>query len=95
MPFLGGEGAFTAVIVTRIGLTSAVWLAGQRCSPCSETRTFAAKHLGAIRAKIAELRVLEATVASLVSGCEATCSGSVAPDCVILQSGCGSRSAPS
>ncbi|WBL75368.1 hypothetical protein I3J27_20175 [Bradyrhizobium xenonodulans] len=27
-PFLGGEGAFTAAIVARIGLTSAVWLAG-------------------------------------------------------------------
>jgi len=27
-PFLGGTGAFTAAIVTRIGLTSAVWLAG-------------------------------------------------------------------
>ncbi|WP_375314490.1 hypothetical protein WHZ77_15985 [Bradyrhizobium sp. A5] len=27
-PFLGGEGAFTTAIVTRIGLTSAVWLAG-------------------------------------------------------------------
>jgi hypothetical protein len=27
-PVLGGEGAFTAAIVTRIGLTSAVWLAG-------------------------------------------------------------------
>ena len=27
-PFLGGEGAFTAAIVTRIGLTSAAWLAG-------------------------------------------------------------------
>ncbi|WP_426616026.1 hypothetical protein [Bradyrhizobium sp. McL0616] len=27
-PFLGGEGAFTVAIVTRIGLTSAVWLAG-------------------------------------------------------------------
>ncbi|MBB4259642.1 MULTISPECIES: hypothetical protein [unclassified Bradyrhizobium] len=27
-PFLGGEGAFTAAIVTRIGLTTAVWLAG-------------------------------------------------------------------
>ncbi|KGT74005.1 hypothetical protein MA20_41625 [Bradyrhizobium japonicum] len=67
----------------------------QGCVPCSETRTFAEKHLGAIRTKIAELRVLEATVASLVSGCEATCSGSVAPDCVILQPGCGPHSAPS
>jgi len=27
-PFLGGEGAFTTAIVMRIGLTSAVWLAG-------------------------------------------------------------------
>ncbi|MCP3389495.1 hypothetical protein NLM27_11995 [Bradyrhizobium sp. CCGB12] len=27
-PVLGGEGAFTAAIVTRIGLTSAAWLAG-------------------------------------------------------------------
>lgn len=27
-PVLGGEGAFTAAIVTRIALTSAVWLAG-------------------------------------------------------------------
>jgi hypothetical protein len=27
-PFLGGEGAFTAAIVTRIALTSALWLAG-------------------------------------------------------------------
>jgi hypothetical protein len=27
-PALGGEGAFTAAIVVRIGLTSAVWLAG-------------------------------------------------------------------
>lgn len=27
-PFLGGEGAFTLAIVTRIGLTSAVWLVG-------------------------------------------------------------------
>jgi hypothetical protein len=27
-PFLGGTGAFTLAIVTRIGLTSALWLAG-------------------------------------------------------------------
>ena len=27
-PFLGGEGAFTAAVVTRVGLTSAIWLAG-------------------------------------------------------------------
>ncbi len=27
-PALGGEGAFTAAVVTRLGVTSAVWLAG-------------------------------------------------------------------
>jgi DNA-binding transcriptional MerR regulator len=61
----------------------------QRRSPCSETKAFAEKHLGSIRKKIAELRALETTVAALVSGCEATCCGSAAPDCVILQGGCG------
>lgn len=61
----------------------------QRRLPCSNTKSFAEKHLGSIRKKIAELRALEATVTALVSGCEATCSGSAAPDCVILQPGCG------
>ena len=51
--------------------------------------TFAEKHLGSIRKKIAALRALETTVAALVSGCETTCCGSAAPDCVILQPGCG------
>lgn len=62
----------------------------QRRSPCSDTKTFAEKHLGAIRQKIAELRALETTVAALVSGCARTCCGSAAPDCVILQPACGS-----
>ncbi|PDT87561.1 MerR family transcriptional regulator [Bradyrhizobium sp. Y36] len=61
----------------------------ERRLPCSDTKSFAEKHLGAIRQKIAELRALEARVASLVSGCETTCCGSTAPDCVILQPGCG------
>ncbi|UPK31915.1 MerR family transcriptional regulator [Bradyrhizobium sp. 186] len=56
--------------------------------PCSETNTFAKKHLGLIGKKINELRVLETMVGSLVSGCEATCSDGVASDCVILQAGC-------
>jgi len=37
-PFLGGEGAFTVAIVTRIGLTSAVWLAGL-VAACEIVRT--------------------------------------------------------
>ncbi|MBW7966397.1 MULTISPECIES: MerR family transcriptional regulator [unclassified Bradyrhizobium] len=59
----------------------------QRRLPCSETKAFAERHLRSIRKKIAELCALEATVAALVSGCETTCSGSAAPDCVILQPG--------
>lgn len=62
----------------------------QRRLPCSDTKTFAEKHLGSIRTKIAELRALERTMAALVSGCETTCCGSTAPDCVILQPACGS-----
>jgi MerR family transcriptional regulator, copper efflux regulator len=61
----------------------------QRRLPCSDTKTFAEKHLASIRKRIAELRALEMTLAALVSGCEATCCGSAAPDCVILQPGCG------
>jgi DNA-binding transcriptional MerR regulator len=57
----------------------------QRRLPCSDTKMFAEQHLRSIRTRIAQLRVLEATMVSLVSGCEATCSGSAAPDCVILQ----------
>ncbi|RQH16362.1 hypothetical protein [Bradyrhizobium sp. RP6] len=38
-PFLGGEGAFTAAIVTRIGLTSAAWLAGL-VAVCEVVRLF-------------------------------------------------------
>lgn len=61
----------------------------QARSPCRDTKTFAQKHLGTIRKKIAGLRALETTIASLVSGCEATCSDGTAQDCVILQSdGC-------
>jgi MerR family transcriptional regulator, copper efflux regulator len=62
----------------------------QKRSPCSDTKTFAEKHLGAIRKKIAELRALETTMAGLVSGCATRCCGSTAPDCVILQPACGS-----
>lgn len=38
-PFLGGEGAFTVVIVTRLGLTGAVWLTGL-VAVCEVVRLF-------------------------------------------------------
>ena len=97
-----GEQALSAIRLIRhcrdldfsIDDTRELVVSVQRRLPCSDTKTFAEKHLGSIRTKIAELRALEATMVSLVSGCEAICSGSAAPDCVILQSGCGPRSAP-
>ena len=92
-----GEEALSAIRLIRhcrdlefsIDETRELLASVQRRLPCSATKSFAEKHLGSIRKKIAELRALEATVAELVSGCEATCSGSTAPDCVILQPGCG------
>lgn len=74
-----------------IGETRDILASVQRRQPCSDTKSFAEKHLGSIRKKIAELRALEATVAALVSGCETTCCGSAAPDCVILQPGLRGR----
>jgi DNA-binding transcriptional MerR regulator len=59
----------------------------QRRLPCSDTKSFAEQHLRAIRQRIADLRALETTVAALVGGCETTCCGNAAPDCVILQPG--------
>jgi DNA-binding transcriptional MerR regulator len=57
----------------------------QQRLPCSDTKSFAEQHLRSIRTKIAELCALEKTVAALVSGCDTTCCGNAAPDCVILQ----------
>ncbi|MBR0817778.1 hypothetical protein [Bradyrhizobium liaoningense] len=49
-PFLGGEGAFTAAIVTRIGLTSAVWLASL-VAACEIVRLMADRGRIAMRAR--------------------------------------------
>lgn len=57
----------------------------QRRLPCSDTKARAEQRLRSIRTEIAELRAREAAMAKLVSGCETTCCGSPAPDCVILQ----------
>jgi DNA-binding transcriptional MerR regulator len=54
---------------------------------CTEARDLAEGHLAALRGKLDELKALEATIASLVRECDASCAGGPAPDCVILQAG--------
>jgi DNA-binding transcriptional MerR regulator len=51
---------------------------------CFEARDMAQAHLEAIRAKLAELRALERSIAAFVRSCEAACAGGPGPDCVIL-----------
>jgi DNA-binding transcriptional MerR regulator len=52
---------------------------------CTAARDLAEGHLIALRRKLAELKALETTIASLVTACDASCAGGPAPDCVILQ----------
>jgi len=53
--------------------------------PCAEARDVAQEHLLAVRAKLEELRQLEAGLAAFVDGCNAACSGGAARDCVIIE----------
>jgi len=53
-------------------------------SSCIHARDLAQDHLAAVRAKLAELKALERSIASFVARCEATCAGGAGPDCVIL-----------
>lgn len=51
---------------------------------CVHARDLAQEHLTAVRAKLAELKALERSIASFVTNCEASCAGGPGPDCVIL-----------
>lgn len=51
---------------------------------CTEARDLALEQLLAVRAKLVELRALEATIAGFVENCDAACAGGPGPDCVIL-----------
>lgn len=57
---------------------------------CVEVRDLARDHLSQVRARLAEMRQLEASLASFVSGCDADCSRGQTRDCVII----GSMSSP-
>jgi DNA-binding transcriptional MerR regulator len=53
-------------------------------SSCTAARDLAQVQLDKVKRKLAELKALEATFASMVAGCDSQCVGGPAPDCVIL-----------
>lgn len=55
---------------------------------CVEARSIAQAHLTAVRAKMAELRRLERSLARYVQACSEGCAGGPAPDCNILTDFC-------
>ena len=52
---------------------------------CAEVRDLTRDHLDTVRAKLAELRALEDSLAQLVEDCDRACAGGPGPDCVILE----------
>lgn len=64
---------------------SLVALVQDPASPCVHARDLAQEHLVAVRAKLAELKALERSIAAFVTGCDASCAGGMGPDCVILE----------
>ena len=63
---------------------SLVALVQDPASPCVQARDLAQEHLVAVRAKLAELKALERSIAAFVTNCDASCAGGTGPDCVIL-----------
>lgn len=64
---------------------SLVALARDRNRSCTEARNLAQTHLETVRAKLAELKALETSIASFVDCCDNSCAGGPGPDCVILE----------
>ena len=60
--------------------------------PCDETREIAQTHLNAVKAKLAELRLLERNLTQFIQSCSENCIGGPAPQCNILEN-IGSSSA--
>jgi MerR family mercuric resistance operon transcriptional regulator len=56
-------------------------LADQKDSRCAEARDLAARHLAALRARLAELRRLETVLAGMIAGCETE----AAPACPLIE----------
>jgi len=51
----------------------------------TEARDVANAQRNAVRAKLAELRALERSIAGIVQSCDTSCVGGPAPDCVIFE----------
>jgi MerR family transcriptional regulator, copper efflux regulator len=60
-------------------------LAASQDRGCVEARDIAQVHLHAVRAKLAELNALEASLDQFVQTCNAQCAGGPAPQCSILK----------
>lgn len=63
-------------------------LAGLSISPdrdCSEVRDVAKAHLGDVRAKLAELHALEASLEEFVEQCDVACSGGPGRECQVFK----------
>jgi|SRR3954471_12693900 DNA-binding transcriptional MerR regulator len=63
---------------------SLIALVQDSASPCVQARDLAQEHLTAVRAKLAELKALERSLAAFVTDCDASCAGGAGSDCVIL-----------
>jgi DNA-binding transcriptional MerR regulator len=63
---------------------SLVALVQDPSSSCVHARDLAQAHLVTVRAKLAELRALERSMADFVTACDSSCAGGPGPDCVIL-----------
>ena len=62
-----------------------VSLASSNDKSCDEARDIAQLHLDAVRAKLAELQALQASLAKFVKSCGEHCLGGPAPKCTILK----------
>ena len=56
-----------------------------RSRSCLEARDLAKTHLAAVRAKVAELRALEGSLAGFLQSCESACAGGPGADCAVLE----------
>lgn len=66
-------------------IRSLVALTEDQDRSCTEARSIAQAHLGAVRTKLTELKGLERNLTDFIKRCDAVCSGGPGPDCVILQ----------
>lgn len=69
---------------------SLVELARDDDRSCLEARDLAETHLAAVRAKLAELRALETSIAGLIEAAKDDCSGGPGSECSVLEGLCQS-----